>query len=103
MGDTGSTAESESQDPTLDFISIKNSFVHFKESGAGKDMDPRSIQSMPNGKFGECLKSDVSAAAEAAQIDCRKRRPASLSLSNDEDAEIETCSSILFPATPNAD
>jgi hypothetical protein len=98
--DTGSTAESESHDPIVEFISIKNSFVHFGESGATECRDPRIIQSMPNGKFAEGLKSDIAAAAE---LGSQKRRSVSVLLSDDEDAETEMSSEMLFPATPNAE
>lgn len=96
--DTGSTAESESHDPT-EFISIKNSFLHFEETGA---RDPRIIQSMPNGKFAEGIKSDI-AAAEAVQKGNHKKRPVPPPLSNNEEAETEMCSGTFFPPTPNAE
>jgi len=100
--DTGSTAESESQGPAVEFVSIKNSFVHFKESSKAEHVDPRIIQSMPNGKFGESLKADMIAAA-GAQKENAKRKLVPLLLSNNEEAETEMCSGELFPATPTAD
>jgi len=99
QSDTDSTAESESQSPTLEF-SIKNTFVHFEETDVKEYEDPRIIQSMPNGKFTECIKSDMVAAAAAA-AGSAKRRPGPLS--NYEDVETEVCSGMLFPATPNAE
>jgi len=94
--DTGSTVESESEDPPpLEFFSIKNSFVHFEETDAKEYQEPRIIQSMPNGRFAECLKLEELVSPPRSQ----KKRPGTLN--NDE--EIETCSGMLFPATPNAE
>jgi len=104
--ETGSTAESESEEiPTLEFFSIKNSFVHFEEAGATECRDPRIVQSMPNGKFAEGIKLEKDAATEASEIASRKKRPVPVPLLNDEEADfLEPCSGIeLFPATPRDD
>jgi len=88
-------SDSESQDAPP--ISIKNSFVHF-EDDSKEHVDPRIIQSMPAGTFGEKIEEERVLAASAGH---QKRRPSALS--DDIEAETERSSSMLFPSTPNAD
>lgn len=90
QGDTGSTAESDSHEINREISfknSIKNTFLHFEETDARENADPRIIQSMPNGKFAEAIQSEKMAAAEALG------RPSAVS----ENAEVEASS---IPSTP---
>lgn len=57
----GSTAES--LDWVRDCYSVKNTFVHIEEVNVQGEADPRIVQSMPAGKFGEGLLEDKRMAA----------------------------------------
>jgi len=91
--ETSSTAESDSHEANREISiknSIKNTFLHFEETDAKENADPRIIQSMPNGKFAEAIQSEKMAAAEASG------RPSAVS----ENAEVEASS---IPSTPQGE
>jgi hypothetical protein len=98
-GDTRSTVESELQDASRERYTvkntIKNTFIHFEETDAKENADPRIIQSMPNGKFSEAIQAEqrntAMAVAEAA------------SKASGENLEEPQGSQMMFPSTPNAE
>lgn len=91
--DTGSTIESDSHETNREISiknSIKNTFLHFEETDAKENADPRIIQSMPNGKFAEAIQAERRAVADAVA------RPQALS----ENQDVE---GVRFPSTPNGE
>jgi len=99
-GDTSSTVESDSHDTTRETYcvknTIKNTFLHFEETDAKENADPRIIQSMPNGKFAEAIQAEQTKAAMAAAAEA-SGRPQALS------ENLEESQGMTFPSTPNAE
>lgn len=99
-GDTGSTVESDSHETAREMYSvkntIKNSFLHFEETDAKENEDPRIIQSMPNGKFAEAVQAEHAKALMATPAKA-VAKPQVLP------ENMEEPQGMTFPSTPNAE
>eukprot|EP00746_Dinoflagellata_sp_MGD_P083799 gnl/MRDRNA2_/MRDRNA2_33323_c0_seq2.p1 gnl/MRDRNA2_/MRDRNA2_33323_c0~~gnl/MRDRNA2_/MRDRNA2_33323_c0_seq2.p1 ORF type:complete len:452 (-),score=114.49 gnl/MRDRNA2_/MRDRNA2_33323_c0_seq2:337-1692(-) len=98
-GETRSTVESDSQEANRERYSvkntIKNTFIHFEETDAKENADPRIVQSMPNGKFSEAIQAEQAKTATAAVEAVSK-----LSSENPEESQ---GNQMMFPSTPNGE